>query len=162
MGGVNNTIDKFGRQRSPHNGTGKVLRGLPGIGFKLNKSGDFDIECKRLCNVGNPLDEFDGVNLGYVKEKLSDIVEHTSSAASDTIQKASAIFQEQRQLLTTTEQQLKEAIKDKQNTTFEKRLKENNNEVIKEMRKYIDDEITKLTNNVVDEILKLRRMINKK
>jgi hypothetical protein len=161
MGGVNNTIDKFGRQRSSHNIKGKVLRGLPGIGFKLNKSGDFDIERKRLCNVGNPLDEFDGVNLVYVKEKLSDIVEHTSNAASDTIQKASAIFQEQRQLLTATEQQLRKAIME-QNTTFEKRLKENNNEVIKEMRKYIDDEITKLTNNVIDEIFKLRRMINKK
>ena len=41
-------------------------RGPPGIGFKyLDGSGNFDIDNKRLANVGKPLEKFDAVNKEY-------------------------------------------------------------------------------------------------
>lgn len=64
------SIDVFGR----HLGSSKVARGPPGIGFNLTKSGDFDLEKKRLCNVADPIDKNDAINLitweAFVSEDL--------------------------------------------------------------------------------------------
>lgn len=64
------SIDVFGR----HLGSSKVARGPPGIGFNLTKSGDFDLEKKRLCNVADPIDKNDALNLStwdsFVEEEL--------------------------------------------------------------------------------------------
>lgn len=76
-------IDKFGRSHIT-NKTGKsdsssssgnrarVLRGPPGIGFKLTESGDFDLDNKRLTNVGSPISENDCVTKFYVLSTLSE------------------------------------------------------------------------------------------
>uniref|UniRef100_A0ABD2WMQ2 Uncharacterized protein n=1 Tax=Trichogramma kaykai TaxID=54128 RepID=A0ABD2WMQ2_9HYME len=55
------SIDVFGRvlgskQEQP-------ARGISGIGYKFTVDGvDFDIEGKRLCNVGAPADTLDAIN----------------------------------------------------------------------------------------------------
>lgn len=42
-------------------------RGPPGIGFRLNDNGNYDIENKRLVNVANPTNAQDSVNYMTVK-----------------------------------------------------------------------------------------------
>lgn len=70
MGGVNNnnnTIDKFGRQ----NGVKKrFARGPPGIGFKLTDDGQYDMEMKKLRNVGEPQKPNDAANQEYVRKQV--------------------------------------------------------------------------------------------
>lgn len=60
------SIDVFGRQLNPadHN-CGPP--GPPGIGFKYTNSGQFDLENKRLCNVGDAIKPTDAINLNSLK-----------------------------------------------------------------------------------------------
>jgi hypothetical protein len=55
------SVDIFGRSSSTNKKI--ILKGPPGVGFSLTDSGNFDIEHKRLCNVGEPVDSQDAVNL---------------------------------------------------------------------------------------------------
>ena len=55
------SVDIFGR--SSINKKEIILKGPPGIGFSLTDSGDFDIQNKRLCNVSDPINNQDAVNL---------------------------------------------------------------------------------------------------
>lgn len=68
MGRVNNTIDKFGRQRV--NEKVQLLRGIPGNGFKLTSDGQYDIEGKCLSNVAQPTKDNDAATRLYVFEEL--------------------------------------------------------------------------------------------
>lgn len=69
MSRVNNTIDKFGRQR----GFGKtqILRGPPGIGFKLNDDGQYNIEGKRLTNLAPPSSPNDAATIQSVRKEIT-------------------------------------------------------------------------------------------
>lgn len=49
------------------------LKGPPGIGFSLTDSGDFNIDSKRLCNVGKSIDGEDAVNLNVLLEHRKSI-----------------------------------------------------------------------------------------
>ena len=60
------SIDVFGR----HLGSSKVAKGPPGIGFNLTKTGDFNLEQKKFCNVGNAVDDNDAVNLSILTKKV--------------------------------------------------------------------------------------------
>ena len=60
------SIDVFGR----HLGSGKVAKGPPGIFLNLTKTGDFDLEQKKLCNVADAVDEKDAINLNILKKEL--------------------------------------------------------------------------------------------
>lgn len=64
------SFDKFGRH-STKTATTKLLRGIPGQGFKLTKTNDFDIENKRLCNVGNPIDDQDASTRKNVNDTIA-------------------------------------------------------------------------------------------
>ena len=64
-----NTIDKFGRQRSVLNKS-IVVRGPPGIGFNITADNHFDIQNKRLKNIGEPADNQDGVTRNYVDKNI--------------------------------------------------------------------------------------------
>ena len=55
----NMSVDVFGRQLG---GTGGS-RGPPGIGYKLTSDGQYNIDNKRLCNVAEPTQSGDAVNL---------------------------------------------------------------------------------------------------
>lgn len=65
-----NTIDKFGRRRGSCNKP-IVVRGPPGIGFTLATNKHFDIQNKRLMNIGDPIDRKDGVTRNYVDENIA-------------------------------------------------------------------------------------------
>ena len=67
---VVNTIDKFGRRRGSCNKQ-IVVRGPAGIGFSLAKNNHFDIQNKRLMNIGDPIDQRDGVTRNYVDENIA-------------------------------------------------------------------------------------------
>ena len=44
---------------------------LPGIGFKLTDDGNFDIDEKRLTDLGDPIDDGDATTKKYVDENKS-------------------------------------------------------------------------------------------
>lgn len=57
------SIDVFGRNLKRG---GESNRGPPGIGYKFTLDSQYDIENKRLCNVANPKNSHDAVNLKTV------------------------------------------------------------------------------------------------
>lgn len=65
---MNNTIDKFGRRKQK----AKLLqiRGQTGIGFKLTRDGNYDIQRKKLRNVGDPVDAKDSATCEYVDKRF--------------------------------------------------------------------------------------------
>lgn len=67
MSRVNNTIDKFGRQKFAN---GKNQRGPPGVGFKLSNDGNFNMEGKCLQNVASPKNANDAATKAYVLEQV--------------------------------------------------------------------------------------------
>lgn len=64
MAPVNSTIDKFGRKYRDNDTI--LRRGPPGIGFKVTKDKHYDIQGKRLKNVGDPVDPQDAATRNYV------------------------------------------------------------------------------------------------
>lgn len=54
------SVDIFGRGSGEHS---QGLRGPPGKGFKLTTDEQYDVEQKRLCNVAEPINLGDAVNL---------------------------------------------------------------------------------------------------
>ena len=76
------SIDVFGRQLE----RSQAERGPAGIGFNFTQEGQFDVENRRLCNVGDPVLVDDAINLktfklflqseiDYISAKLGGIVE---------------------------------------------------------------------------------------
>ena len=53
------SVDVFGRNLGKTEGS----RGPPGVGFKVTTDGHYDIENKKLCNVADPQQPNDAVNL---------------------------------------------------------------------------------------------------
>src|SRR6266487_5264934 len=45
----------------------KSEKGPPGIGFELTQDGDYDMQHKRLTNIGDPVDYKDGVHMEYLE-----------------------------------------------------------------------------------------------
>lgn len=62
-------VDKFGRH-SAKAASAKLLRGIPGQGFKLTEAGNFNLEYKRLCNVADPLEDHDASTRRYVEKTI--------------------------------------------------------------------------------------------
>ena len=60
------SIDVFGHSLEKTTGN----RGPPGIGFKISDDGQFNIDKKRLCNVGSPVQPGDAVNLDTLNHKV--------------------------------------------------------------------------------------------
>ncbi|XP_043476191.1 uncharacterized protein LOC122507507 [Leptopilina heterotoma] len=48
----------------------EARRGPPGVGFKLNSQGNFDVEGRKLCNLANAEEENDAVNLKLVRHMI--------------------------------------------------------------------------------------------
>lgn len=58
------SVDKFGRFSSSTNApSSQCMRGPKGDGFTLTELGDYDIQYKRICNIGLPTENGDAVNL---------------------------------------------------------------------------------------------------
>lgn len=74
---LNMTVDVFGRQL---NTSGAGPPGKPGIGFLITKDGHYNLECKRLCNAGEPKEAGDVVTLGALGihlESLSSTISYS-------------------------------------------------------------------------------------
>lgn len=61
------SVDVFGRSLKIGE---KILKGSPGTGYILTDSGDYDIQDKKLCNVGEAVIENDAVNLQLLKKYI--------------------------------------------------------------------------------------------
>lgn len=59
------SVDKFGRHESSF--AREVLRGPPGVGFKLTHDGHYDLKRKRLCNLADPIENEGAVNLKMLR-----------------------------------------------------------------------------------------------
>ena len=64
------SVDKFGRIQKRK---GAVVKGLPGIGFKLTADGDYDMENKRIKFLAKPVDDDDAINLEYVNNQAEQL-----------------------------------------------------------------------------------------
>lgn len=60
------SIDKFGGYLG-YTSKDRTNPGLPGVGFKLTSANNYDIENKRLTNVGESIDSSDAATVNYVK-----------------------------------------------------------------------------------------------
>ena len=59
------SVDKFGRHESSF--IHQVLRGPPGEGFQLTEDGNFDLKRKRVCNLADPINDEEAVNLKTIR-----------------------------------------------------------------------------------------------
>ncbi|XP_028982073.1 uncharacterized protein LOC114841341 [Diachasma alloeum] len=86
------SVDVFGRQLSYSSKTTTAARrGPPGDGFKRTLDGNYSIEGKRLCNIADPVEEFDAISLHFLRENLrKEIDEVKKSVAADFIEKLTA------------------------------------------------------------------------
>lgn len=79
MAPVKSTIDKFGRRKGGANNS-LVARGPPGVGFNLTTDNHFDIQNKRLKNIGEPIDSQDGVSRNYIDNRFTTFFADTRRA----------------------------------------------------------------------------------
>ena len=75
------SVDVFGRQWVSEK---EIQVGPRGYGFNFTTSGNFDINNKRLCNVGDPIDISDSVNLQFLTKKI-EIINKTIDDLSDAL-----------------------------------------------------------------------------
>ena len=73
------SLDVFGRKLEGS----QVSRGPPGIGFNLTEEGHFDLENKRLCNIQDPIQSYDAVNLNALKNILQSEIDFITSKIAE-------------------------------------------------------------------------------
>ena len=61
------SVDIFGR----HIDQAKSAGGPPGVGYKVTTEGQYDIDNKRLCNVAEPNEINDAVNLATLQRIIN-------------------------------------------------------------------------------------------
>lgn len=83
MGGVNNTVDKFGRQKFKDKY--RSVRGPPGIGFKLTADGQYDIGGKRLTNLSEPKNGNDATTRNFVAKEVEGLRKPIASIFTETL-----------------------------------------------------------------------------
>ena len=69
-------VDKFGLT-SDSLSSDMVVRGRPGIGFKLTEDGDFDLGNKRICNIGIPVEDTDAICKKYHDQQMASVITTT-------------------------------------------------------------------------------------
>lgn len=77
-----NIVDKFGRKKKNQH---IIIRERRGVGFKLTDEGDYDIQTKRLVNLGEPEQSTDGVTVGYVDSVINQSKELVLKALTESI-----------------------------------------------------------------------------
>ena len=80
------SVDAFGRTlRKKSAGE----RGPPGVGYKLTSDGHYDAENKKLCNIADPSESKDAVNLDFLKNfyesKIQEITNVTKELKENLI-----------------------------------------------------------------------------
>lgn len=68
------SIDIFGRQlvKNEVRIGSSINRGPPGDGFKINMDGNYDMDNKRLCNIGDPVDDHDAISAKFMRDLLQE------------------------------------------------------------------------------------------
>ena len=66
-------VDKFG-STSDSLGSDMIIRGRPGIGFKLTEDGDFDLGNKRICNIAIPVGDPDAICKKYHDQQMASVI----------------------------------------------------------------------------------------
>lgn len=85
-GRMSNVIDKFGRKRKCNHTS--IIHRPTGVGLKHTQDGDYDMQGKRLKNVGDPIDASDCVTLAYLDNQITDTKEVTLAAVQASVQSA--------------------------------------------------------------------------
>lgn len=75
------TVDVFGRQLNTSGGAGPP--GKPGVGFKTTTDGQYNLEQKRVCNVGDAIEPYDAVNLAVLKMHIAALSDKIQSSMID-------------------------------------------------------------------------------
>lgn len=65
------TVDVFGRSLNTSASVGPP--GKPGVGFKTTKDGHYDLDAKKVCNIGDATELNDAVNLSVLKTSMDDV-----------------------------------------------------------------------------------------
>lgn len=66
------SVDVFGRKLTERADTSRSNRGPPGEGFKLTADNQYNIDNKRLCNIGVPRELNDATSLKTVKSIIKE------------------------------------------------------------------------------------------
>jgi len=78
------SVDVFGRSLKKRK---EATQGPPGNGYKLTSNGQFDAEGKKLCNLADPLEPNDAVNLqtlkNFITSEVQNLYEITKRLRSD-------------------------------------------------------------------------------
>lgn len=86
------TVDVFGRKL---NTSGVGAPGKPGVGFQTTPDGHYNLDCKRLCNVGEAKHPGDAVTLDVLTLRIDSLTEHINHLFSEE-RKANTLTIEQR------------------------------------------------------------------
>ena len=70
-------VNKFGSISDSSN-SDILVRGRPGIGFKLTEKGDFYLENKRLCNIAIPVEDTDAISKKYYDHEMVCVLTQTN------------------------------------------------------------------------------------
>lgn len=76
-------VDKFGR----HNSSGRGEKGPKGDGFHFTEDGNYDLQNKRMCNIGNAESKGDAVNLGIISNLIKSCVKENGDGVIDISEK---------------------------------------------------------------------------
>ena len=80
------SVDIFGQQLGPNVVATAGARGPPGVGFDLTADFQYDMQEKRLCNVGNPKLTTDAATLQTVRDVVNEKLNNTQHLV-ETIEK---------------------------------------------------------------------------
>src|ERR1043166_8607352 len=72
------SIDKFGRLKQAGQQGPPGLQGPPGPGFKLTSEGDFDLEGRKLCNIGESTYGRDAATRDYIDKEVKEALRQTN------------------------------------------------------------------------------------
>ena len=75
------SVDVFGHHLDKKETVGRT--GPPGNGFKLTDEGHYDLENKRLCNVGVPMDHDDAISFGIFAQEHDRLAAKVQQLQSD-------------------------------------------------------------------------------
>lgn len=97
------SVDVFGRQLV---NSKEVHRGPPGVGFSLTDSGDYDIQNKTLCNVRNPANQFDAINLQTLQKSINDRINDTENELNSRFDEVFGLHRKQKESINKLEKSL--------------------------------------------------------
>lgn len=149
-----NIVDKFGRKKKNQR---VIIREKRGLGFKLTGDGNYDMQTKRLVNLGEPEQSTDAVTVGYVDDvtrQAKDLVLKALTESIKNVLREATIYFENQQ------SELKKLV-------FEHRTVSSNSigdvnvkyqsmlQIVKHNREFFEDILTTTKSNILKIITKV-------